>query len=74
LEIGEVTMAYCELRHLLLSVGSLQRGFQEMDVNAHRSLPRHPTGDEEQGIFFAKVLVVMAAAQTFHYMIEQGLE
>lgn len=45
-----------------------------MDVKAHRSLPRHPTGDEEQAMSFAKELVVMAAAQTFHYMIEQGLE
>ncbi len=45
-----------------------------MDVNAHRSLPKYPTGAEEQAIFYAKVLVVTAAAQTFHYMIEQGLE
>ncbi len=45
-----------------------------MDVKAHRSLPKHPTGDEEQAIFFAKVLVVTAAAQTFHYMTEQELE
>jgi hypothetical protein len=45
-----------------------------MDVKAHRSLPKYPTGDEDQAIFYAKVLVVAVAAQTFHYMIEQGLE
>lgn len=57
-----------------LPVGSLQRGFREMDVKKHCNQFEIPAEEEEMAIHYAKNLALAVAVQTFHYMIEQGLE
>jgi len=57
-----------------LPVGSLQRGFQELDVKKHCNQSEIPPEEEEMAIYYAKNIALAVAVQTFHYMIEQGLE
>ena len=57
-----------------LSVGTLRIGSQEMNMKAHLAQFTLPDGEEARAIYDATEIAVAIAAQTFHYMIRQGLQ
>ncbi len=57
-----------------VSVGSLQEGFKEMDVEEQLHQVTIPTEGLANARHHAKDLAAAVATQTFHYMIENGLE
>ena len=57
-----------------VSVGSLREGFQKMDVEEQLHQVTIPTEEVANAKHHAKDLAAAVATQTFHYMIENGLE
>ena len=57
-----------------LSIGNLQAGFRPMNIKEIFTAATIPTAEEARLQYNADKLVAAVATQTFHYMIENGLE